>query len=41
MEWEAQEEGYLAKILQPDGAKDIPVGTVVAIVVEEKDDVSA
>lgn len=35
----AQDEGYLAKILVGDGAKDIPVGTLVAIVVDEKDDV--
>ena len=34
-----QDEGYLAKILVGDGAKDIPVGTLVAIVVDDKDDV--
>jgi pyruvate dehydrogenase E2 component (dihydrolipoamide acetyltransferase) len=25
IEWEGQEEGFLAKILKPDGAKDIAV----------------
>ena len=34
-----QDEGYLAKILVGDGTKDIPVGTLVAIVVDDKDDV--
>jgi hypothetical protein len=29
----------LAKILVGDGTKDIPVGTLVAIVVDDKDDV--
>ena len=40
-EWHGslQDEGYLAKILVSDGAKDIPVGTLVAIVVDDKDDV--
>lgn len=36
IEWEAQEEGFLAKILMPAGSKDIPVGTTVALVVEEE-----
>ena len=40
MEWEAQDEGVLAKILQGDGAKDIAVGTPVAVVVEDAGDVS-
>jgi len=41
MEWEAQEEGFLAKIVAPAGSKDIPVGTVVAVVVEDAADVAA
>jgi pyruvate dehydrogenase E2 component (dihydrolipoamide acetyltransferase) len=41
MEWEAQEEGWLAKIVMPAGSKDIPVGSVVAVVVEEEADVAA
>lgn len=36
-----QEEGYVAKILYPDGAKDIPLGNIVAILVEEKADIAA
>lgn len=36
MGWEAQEDGYLAAVLQPDGAKDIAVGTPVAVIVEDK-----
>ena len=39
MEWEAQDEGVLAKILMGDGAKDIAVGTPVAVIVEEAKDV--
>ncbi|KAF5826934.1 single hybrid motif-containing protein [Dunaliella salina] len=36
MEWEAQEEGYVAKILKPDGAKDVAVGEPVYVLVEEQ-----
>ncbi len=39
MEWEAQDEGFLAKILMPEGSKDVPVGTHVAVVVEEAESV--
>ena len=39
MDWEAQDEGYMAKILVAEGTKDIPLGTLVAIVVDEKDQV--
>jgi len=35
-----QEEGYIAKLMFPEGAKDVKLGTVVAIVVDNKDDVS-
>lgn len=41
IEWEAQEEGFLAKILMPEGSKDIPVGTTVALLVEDAGDVAA
>lgn len=34
--FENQDEGFIAKLLMPDGSKDIPVGTPVAIVVEDK-----
>ena len=39
MEWEAQDEGFLAKILVAEGTKDIAVGTPVAVVVEDANDV--
>jgi pyruvate dehydrogenase E2 component (dihydrolipoamide acetyltransferase) len=35
-----QEEGYIAKLLYPEGAKDVKLGQIVAIVVESKDDVA-
>lgn len=35
-----QEEGYIAKLLYPEGAKDIKLGTPIAIVVDKKEDVS-
>lgn len=40
LEWENQEDGFLAKILVGDGSKDIPVGTPVAVITEDKGDVS-
>ena len=39
MEWEAQDEGFLAKILVAEGTKDIAVGTPVAVVVDEAENV--
>ena len=39
MEWEAQDEGVMAKILVGDGAQDVQVGTPVAILVDDKADV--
>jgi pyruvate dehydrogenase E2 component (dihydrolipoamide acetyltransferase) len=35
-----QEEGYIAKILFSDGAKDIPLGTALAILVEKESDIA-
>ncbi|ORZ41601.1 2-oxoacid dehydrogenases acyltransferase-domain-containing protein [Catenaria anguillulae PL171] len=40
MEFECQEEGYLAKILLEQGSKDVPVGTPMAVMCEEEADVS-
>lgn len=40
MEWEAQDEGFLAKILVSEGSKDVPVGMHVAVVVEDSENVS-
>lgn len=34
--FEVQEEGFLAKILVPEGTKDIPVGYIVAVSVNKK-----
>jgi pyruvate dehydrogenase E2 component (dihydrolipoamide acetyltransferase) len=34
------EEGYIAKILVPTGAADVPIGTVVALMVSSKEDVA-
>ncbi|KXI94937.1 hypothetical protein ACS49_03400 [Bacillus cereus] len=41
MDFEFQEEGFLAKILVPDGTQDIPVGKPVAVYVEDSGDVAA
>lgn len=41
MAWENQDDGFVAKILKPSGTKDIPVGTPVAILVEDDQHVSA
>ncbi|WVQ79724.1 hypothetical protein IAT38_001824 [Cryptococcus sp. DSM 104549] len=38
---EAQEDGVMGKILVKDGAKNIPVGQIIAILAEEGDDLSA
>ena len=40
VDFEMQEEGYIAKLLFPEGAKDVKLGTVVAIVVDSLDDVA-
>eukprot|EP00897_Mesotaenium_endlicherianum_P009739 jgi/Mesen1/8794/ME000528S08182 len=39
LEMESMEDGYIARILHGDGAKDLPVGTPIAILVESKDDI--
>ncbi|KAK4707943.1 hypothetical protein R3W88_028868 [Solanum pinnatisectum] len=39
LEFETLEEGFLAKILVPEGTKDVPVGQTIAITVEEADDI--
>lgn len=41
MDFEFQEDGYLAKILIPDGTENIPVNKPIAVYVENKDDVPA
>ncbi len=39
--WENQDEGFIAKLLVAEGAKDIAVGAPVALLVEEADQVAA
>lgn len=41
MDFEFQEDGYLAKILVQDGTNNIPVNKPIAVYVENKDDVPA
>ena len=41
MEWEATDEGTVARILSPAGAGAVPVGQVVAVLVEEPEDAAA
>ena len=36
-----QEEGYVAAILYPEGAKDVELGKIVAIIVEDEADIAA
>jgi len=36
-----QDEGYVAKLLYEAGTKDIPLGKLLAILVEDKDDIAA
>ncbi len=40
VDFEMQEEGFIAKLLYPEGAKDVKLGQVVAIVVDNKDDIA-
>ncbi|KAF9685159.1 hypothetical protein SADUNF_Sadunf03G0025400 [Salix dunnii] len=40
VEMECMEEGYLAKILKGDGSKEIQVGEVIAITVEDEGDIA-
>ncbi|KAK3322500.1 hypothetical protein B0H66DRAFT_554522 [Apodospora peruviana] len=41
MDVEAQEDGILMKIMQGDGSKGVQVGTRIAVIAEEGDDISA
>ena len=41
IDFEAQDDSFLAKILVPSGSSDVPVGTPLAITVEEESDISA
>ncbi|XP_068097053.1 dihydrolipoyllysine-residue acetyltransferase component of pyruvate dehydrogenase complex, mitochondrial [Hyperolius riggenbachi] len=39
--FEVQEEGYLAKILVPEGTRDVPLGSPLCIIVEKESDVGS
>lgn len=41
VDFEMQEEGFIAKLLFPEGAKDIKLGTPIAILVENQKDIAA
>lgn len=41
LEFESLEEGYLAKILAPEGSKDVLVGQPIAITVEDPDEIKS
>lgn len=41
MGFETPEEGYLAKIIIQAGSRDVPIGKLVCIIVENKEDVAA
>ncbi|KAK0408067.1 hypothetical protein QR680_003757 [Steinernema hermaphroditum] len=41
MGFETPEEGYLAKIIVTEGSKDVPIGKLLCIIVENKEDVAA
>ena len=41
VDFEMQEEGFVAKLLFDAGAKDVPLGAAVAIIVENEADVAA
>ena len=36
MDWEAQDDGFVAKILAEEGSKDVSVGAPVIVIVEEE-----
>ena len=41
MEFEAVDEGTIAKILVPEGTDEVKVGTVIALIAEEGEDASS
>jgi pyruvate dehydrogenase E2 component (dihydrolipoamide acetyltransferase) len=41
VDFEAQDDGFLAKILLPAGTQDVPVGTPIGVSVEDASDVAA
>src|SRR5947199_10057380 len=41
MDVEAQDDGIMAKIFAPDGSKNVKVGTRIAVLADEGDDISS
>ena len=41
IDYEMQDEGYVAKIFFPEGTKDIALGVSLAILVDDEDDIAA
>jgi len=41
VDFEMQEDGYIAKLLYPEGAKNVKLGEIIAIIVEKQSDVAA
>lgn len=41
MTFECQDEGFVAKILVPDGAQEVPVGDLIGIMVEDQASIAA
>lgn len=41
VDFEMQEEGFVAKLLFEENAKDVPLGTPMAIIVESREDIAA
>ena len=41
LDYEMQEDGFIAKLMMPDGTNDIPLGTTMAVLVESKEDIAA
>ena len=41
MGFESSEDGYLARIFYPAGSKDVPIGKLLCIIVENEEDVAA
>lgn len=41
VDFEMQDEGYVACLLYPEGTKDIELGKVLAIIVDKKEDIAA
>lgn len=41
MAWENQDEGFVARILLPDGAQNVPIGTPALLLVDDAADIAA